>query len=113
MDPAFEDVAFRLRPGEISPPVRTAYGYSIIQVTDRFTRPILTETEFAQKRPLLERYLCYRKQQATREACARSLADSLQIRFHEATLQRLYDRIAGRVEQEAEARVKTGCRRRC
>lgn len=102
MDPAFEDVAFRLRPGEISPPVRTAYGYSIIQVTDRFTKPILTETEFAQKRPLLERYLRYRKQQAAREACARSLADSLQIRFHEATLQRLYDRIAGRVEQEAE-----------
>jgi len=102
MDPAFEDVAFRLRAGEISPPVRTAYGYSIIQVTDRFTKPILTETEFAQKRPLLERYLRYRKQQAAREACARSLADSLQIRFHEATLQRLYDHVAGRVEQEAE-----------
>ena len=100
MDPAFEDVAFRLKPGEISPPVRTAYGYSIIQVTDRFTKPILTETEFAQKRPLLERYLRYRKQQAAREACARSLADSLQIRFHEATLRRLYDRIAGRVTQE-------------
>ncbi len=102
MDPAFEDVAFRLRPGEISPPVRTAYGYSIIQVMDRFTKPILTETEFAQKRPLLERYLRYRKQQAAREACARSLADSLQIRFHEATLRRLYDRIAGRVTQEME-----------
>jgi len=99
MDPAFEDVAFQLKPGEISPPVRTAYGYSIIQVTDRFTKPILTETEFAQKRPLLERYLRYRKQQAAREACARSLADSLQIRFHEATLRQLYAQIAGRVTQ--------------
>ncbi|SHK34652.1 peptidyl-prolyl cis-trans isomerase [Rhodothermus profundi] len=103
MDPAFEDVAFRLQPGEISPPVQTAYGYSIIQVTDRFTRPILTEVEFAKKRPLLERYLRFRKQQAAREACARSLADSLQIRFYEATLRRLYARIAGRVVQETEA----------
>ncbi len=102
MDLAVEDVAFRLKPGEISPPVRTAYGYSIIQVTDRFTKPILTETEFAQKRPLLIRYLRYRKQQAAREACARSLTDSLQIRFHETALQRLYDRIAGRVVQEVE-----------
>lgn len=106
MDPAFEDVAFRLKPGEIAPPVRTAYGYSIIQVIDRFTKPILTETELAQKRPLLERYLRYRKQQAAREAWARSLADSLQIRFQEATLARLYDRIAGRVDREVEGEVE-------
>ncbi len=102
MDPAFEEVAFRLKPGQISPPVRTAYGYSIIQVMDRFTKPILTETEFARKRPLLVRYLRYRKQQAAREACARSLADSLQIRFHETTLRRLYNQLVGRGVQAIE-----------
>jgi parvulin-like peptidyl-prolyl isomerase len=103
MDPAFEDAAFSLKVGEISPPVQTAYGYALIQVTDRFQKPVLTETEFARKRPLLERYLRYRKQQASREACARNLADSLAIRFDPATLRRLYDRITGRVEQSGEA----------
>ncbi|GBD33700.1 Putative peptidyl-prolyl cis-trans isomerase Cbf2 [bacterium HR33] len=32
MTPAFEDVAFRLRPGYVSSPVRTPFGFHIIQV---------------------------------------------------------------------------------
>ena len=33
--PAFEDVMKRLKPGEISDPVRTQYGYHLIQVVER------------------------------------------------------------------------------
>ncbi|MBI4811027.1 MAG: peptidylprolyl isomerase, partial [Ignavibacteriales bacterium] len=32
MDPAFEDAAYTLNIGEVSPPVKTAYGYSIIKL---------------------------------------------------------------------------------
>jgi len=34
-DPIFLEAAFSLEPGEISGPVRTAYGYHVIQITER------------------------------------------------------------------------------
>jgi parvulin-like peptidyl-prolyl isomerase len=56
MDVAFEDVAYRMRQGEISRPVKTSTGFSIIRVTDIVQNPVITETEFArnlqQIRPL-------------------------------------------------------------
>jgi parvulin-like peptidyl-prolyl isomerase len=50
MDVSFEQQAFRMEIGDISKPVRTSRGYSIIKVTDIVTTPVITETEFANKR---------------------------------------------------------------
>jgi len=50
MDISFEDKAFRMDIGDISKPVKTSQGYSIIKVTDIITTPVITETEFANKR---------------------------------------------------------------
>ncbi len=55
MDPAFEVVAFSLINEEISQPVRTEYGYSIIRVVEREVDPFFIETEFQQKRKRLTR----------------------------------------------------------
>ena len=46
MDPAYEDAAFSLSDGEISSPIKTKYGYSIIQVLDRWIQPLISENEF-------------------------------------------------------------------
>jgi len=37
MDPAFDEAAFTQKPGEIGPPVQSAFGWHIIQVIDRDT----------------------------------------------------------------------------
>lgn len=53
MDVGFEYAAYDMEVGEISEPVRTSRGYSIIKLTDRVTHPLLTEQEFANKKPRL------------------------------------------------------------
>lgn len=53
MDVGFEFTAYDMEVGELSGPVRTSRGYSIIKLTDRITTPIMTEHEFATKKPKL------------------------------------------------------------
>lgn len=65
MDPAFENIAYRLNPNEVAPPVRTQQGYSIIKVTDVVTKPLLTETEFANRKSALFDYAVKRNREMT------------------------------------------------
>ena len=93
MDPAFEDAAFTLPIGEISEPVRTPQGYFIIKVEERFTRPIITETEFQEKRHLFEAYALGQARSSTRRNYVLQLVEDAQIRFVDPTVAQLLERI--------------------
>ena len=56
MDPAFEIAAFSLKDGEISGPVQTENGYSIIQVLGREYDPIITEKDFQHELTFLKNH---------------------------------------------------------
>ena len=56
MDPAFEVAAFSLKDGEISGPVQTENGYSIIQVLGREYDPIITEKDFQHELTFLKNH---------------------------------------------------------
>lgn len=64
MDPAFEQAAYELKVGEISEPVKTEYGYSIIKLEDRKPHPLITESEFIKKKSKLERLLKINKKKS-------------------------------------------------
>ena len=93
MDPAFEDAAYSLRPGEISPPVKTAQGYSVIQLEDRLLHPLLTETEFANRRDRVQQYATYRKRIDARKQHVRQILGDLDIRIDRVTLEKLWQHI--------------------
>lgn len=96
MEPGFENTAFRLQEGEVSPPVKTSDGYSIIRVDDRVTRPIVTENEYAKHKHKLHTYWKNRKLKAAMQTFSDSLAHSLNISFREPVLAELYAAFAAR-----------------
>jgi len=92
MDLAFEDAAFSMRPGEISRPVKTTTGFSIIKVTDLIESPILTEVQFAQQRPNMEQVAMYQeKERATRRDLDQVLSS---MKWDHQTIDRLWNVIS-------------------
>ena len=93
MHPNFEDMAFRLKVGEISPPVKIASGYSIIKVEDRIRNPLITEIQFAQKKDRLEQFLRYRKTVKKAAAFVDSMRKVLKVAFDPEVIREVYQHI--------------------
>ena len=109
MDPAFENMAYSLEIGEISEPVRTRTGYSIIQVLDRSEKPLVTEVEYAQKRDNMFQYARYRMMNEARETFQDDLLGELSVSFDSAGITRLLDQILGadRIPMNEESAMET------
>ena len=89
MDPAFEDAAYSLKVGEISAPVQTAYGYSIIKLEDRITNPLLTESEFQRKKSHLENVVKMRKKEPSEVEYINRLFDETRLTFDDESLEKI------------------------
>jgi parvulin-like peptidyl-prolyl isomerase len=90
MDPAFELAAFHLKVGEISKPVRTVKGYSIIRVDDIKGNPFITESEFLKVKDRLKGFARKRKSEETTRQFTTSLRSRLNIQFNEPLVNKLY-----------------------
>ncbi|NOZ75681.1 MAG: hypothetical protein GXO90_09995 [FCB group bacterium] len=93
LDPPFEQAAFPLTDGEISAPVQTSTGWSLIQVQERTTDPFLVEAEFQWRRKRFERIgKSYRKAPVVRAYTDR-VADDLDLSFDSTGLQQVLETI--------------------
>ncbi len=92
LDPAFEDTAYSLKVGEISKPVKTANGYSIIKLEDRISNPLLTESDFQNRKSHIEDVIRMRKKDPAEKKYLQSIFDENQLRFNDKALENiLYD----------------------
>ena len=89
MDPAFEDAAYSLNVGEISPPVKTEYGYSIIKVEDKVTNPLLTESEFQKKKSHMESVVKLRKKELSERDYIKRIFDDTQLKFNDKIINKI------------------------
>ena len=86
-DPNFESVAYSLKVGEVSRPVKTAQGYSIIKVDDRIEDPFPTEPEFLNRKHKLERTLKIDKKLPYEKAYLERVFDTSKVKFNEKALE--------------------------
>ncbi len=93
MDPAFEKAAFAMKVGEISRPVKTRYGYSIIKLEDRIIIPIASESEFIAAKPKLEREIRLEKSVQYAQKLGRKLAADLEPEFNEELLRFVFSKM--------------------
>lgn len=104
MDPNFEEVAYSMKKGEISKPVKTQYGYSIIKVEDRQQNPIMTESQFLKKRNHLTKVVKLRKKKPAEQKYLSNVIDLSKIKFSENILDNFWAQLSGEVVINDEAK---------
>jgi len=62
----FQEKAFSMKPGEISDPVETAYGFHIIKLIDKRKNPFFNEENYQQQKEDIKRNLYFAKQDTGR-----------------------------------------------
>lgn len=100
MDPAFEVVAYNLKDTEISSPVKTRYGYSIIQVIEREKNLFLTEQDFQLEKDWLKLMATQYKKMPAIRSYTDSVEKALGINFNKDELKELFLAIIDKKETQ-------------
>ena len=99
LDPSFEIATFALIDGEISDPVKTSTGFSIIQMLEREKDILLTEKEYQLNKDWLKQMaVTYKKLPELRNFTDR-VAQNLEIRFNNEGLVEILDELNNNQEQ--------------
>ncbi len=105
MDAAFEDAAYDLEIGGVSGPVKTVQGYSVIKLEDRFTKPVMTEQEFASRRPQIREYVTRRKKSRARRTVLRALLDGADPRLNLESAEAFLGSTSVAIDPETESSI--------
>lgn len=89
-DPDFENAAFALQVGEISVPVKTVQGYSILRVDDIRENPFMTESDYAEMREKLRPYVQRRKNIASLKTFTWNYRTRIKLTFNRSVIRKLF-----------------------
>jgi len=90
MELEFSKVVSNMRIGEISKPVKTNYGYSIIKVDDRKGNPFVTEQEYLKKRNETLHHLKTREKSQALKMFVKTKVKDLDITFNQEVLTEIF-----------------------
>lgn len=93
IEPAFENIAYKLSPGEISNPVKIRNGYSIIQVLEIKQEPFVTEYEYRTNEKLLKLKVKERKHAEFVKAKTDQILAGLEIKFNKGIVDELFEQL--------------------
>ncbi|MEJ5350018.1 MAG: peptidylprolyl isomerase [Melioribacteraceae bacterium] len=93
MDPEFESAAYSMKIGEISKPIKTVKGYSIVRVEDIKQNPFTTETEFLKAHDRLKAFARKRAFESAAKGFASSLRKKLNTEFNDKVLSKFFNAI--------------------
>lgn len=102
-DPEFENAAYSLKVGEVSLPVKTEHGYSIIKVDDRIADPFVTEDNFVKMKHKLERAVRISKKKPNELAYLKSVFNQNKVELNEKALLAILDDMQRRGPGDVEA----------
>lgn len=93
MDPNFENAAYALKVGEISKPVKTKFGFSVIKLEQRLPNPIMTESEFQKKSEHMEKIVKIRKKRGAEIEFLNKIFSEKELSIDEKILSNIYDNL--------------------
>jgi len=93
IDPAFENTAYKLSAGEISDPVKTRNGYSIIQILGKKQDPFITEHEYRTNEKWLRLKLKEQKHSEFVEDKTDQILADLEIKFNKSMIEELFEQL--------------------
>jgi len=99
LDPSFEIAAFGLMDGEISEPVKTSNGFSIIQVLEKEKDILLTEKEYQLNKDWLKQMAVTYKKLPELRNFTDKVSQNLEIRFNNEGLIEILDELNNNQEK--------------
>ena len=93
MDPNFEEAAFSMKVGEISQPIKTVTGYSIIKVEDIKQNPFVIESEYLKAHDRIKAFVAKRAYEEAAKQYTANQKKELAIKFDISLVERLYQSI--------------------
>ncbi len=102
MDPAFEEAAYTLPIGEISKPIKTEEGYSIIKVEKRVANPLITEDEYLRKKKQIERLVKINKKKPAEHKFINGLINLDKIKFNDNAVNNIFEKYSLILEEKPE-----------